>query len=191
VFGETERAELYRSVAEEIVAAIREHLYSEKYERFLRSLLAGDNDELYADNTVDASLFGIFYFDCFDVHDIAVTNTMSAVAEKLKNDGGIARFENDGYMRSGDTGLGNSWFISTLWLAEYYIAKAKVFADLDPAMKLIEWCADRALASGVLSEQFDSVIGKQSSVSPLTWSHSTFVSTVLSFQQKATFLHGA
>ena len=116
---------------------------------------------------------------------------MSAVAEKLKNDGGIARFENDGYMRSGDTGLGNSWFISTLWLAEYYIAKAKVFADLDPAMKLIEWCADRALASGVLSEQFDAVIGKQSSVSPLTWSHSTFVSTVLSFQQKATFLHGA
>jgi len=190
VFGETERAELYRSVADEMVAAIREHLYSEKYERFLRSLLAGDNDELYADNTVDASLFGIFYFGCFDVDDAAVTNTMSAVAEKLKNDGGIARFENDGYMRSGDTGLGNSWFISTLWLAEYYIAKAKVIADLTPAMKLIEWCADRALPSGVLSEQFDSVIGKQSSVSPLTWSHSTFVSTVSSYQRKATLLQG-
>ena len=184
VFGENELSERYRSTAHDLVAAMKAHLYSEKDRRFLRGLLAGDNDELYADNTVDASLFGLFYFGCFDVDDVEVANTMSAVEERLKTDGGIARFENDGYMRSGETGLGNAWFISTLWLSEYYIAKARTLSDLDPAMKLIEWCADRALPSGVLSEQFDPVTGTQSSVSPLTWSHSTFIATVHSYLRK-------
>jgi GH15 family glucan-1,4-alpha-glucosidase len=41
------------------------------------------------------------------------------------------------------------------------------------------------LPSGVLSEQYDPAAEMQMSVSPLTWSHSTYVATVLSYQQKA------
>lgn len=185
VFAEPERVDRYRQTADEIVTAMRSHLYSESERRFLRSLHVGGDDELHPDNTIDASLFGIFYFPCFDASDQIVTNTMRAVEEHLRVDGGIARYENDGYMRTNESSVGNAWFISTLWLAEYYIAKASQHDELEPAMRLIEWCADKALASGVMSEQIDASSGEQASVSPLTWSHSTFVATVLSYQATA------
>jgi oligosaccharide amylase len=185
VFGESDRVDRYRRAANEMVGAMRKHLYTEVDGRFLRSLQTDDRGGLIADNTVDASLFGLFYFDCFPPNDEAVRNTMRAVEEKLSAGGGIGRYEFDGYMRPEDTDAGNAWFICTLWLAEYYIATAESDLDLKSALRLIEWCADRALPSGVLSEQYDPGSGKQMSVSPLTWSHSTFVSTVLSYQKKA------
>ncbi|HVQ56597.1 MAG TPA: glycoside hydrolase family 15 protein, partial [Pyrinomonadaceae bacterium] len=137
------------------------------------------------DPTIDASLFGVFYFGCFDVNDDMVVNTMQAVSKSLAAGGGIARFEEDGYMRGTGPEAGNAWFICTLWMAEYYIAKASRMKELSPALTLIEWVTERALPSGILSEQFDPESGIQVSVSPLTWSHSTFVSTVLSYQSKA------
>ncbi len=184
LFAEYERAERYSSAADLMVEAMREHLYSKQKKRFLRSLRSTGEGQVEPDETVDASLFGIFFFGCFDVHDEIVTNTMAAVEERLAVDGGIARFENDGYMRSSDSITGNAWFICTLWLAEYYIAAAKNRDDLSRAMTLLEWTADRALPSGVLAEQYDPTAGEHVSVSPLTWSHSTFVSTVLSYQTK-------
>jgi GH15 family glucan-1,4-alpha-glucosidase len=171
-----------------MVDAIREHLFSETDGRFLRSLESNDQGKLVPDNTLDASLFGLFYFGCFAADDERVLKTMCAVEEKLAAGGGIGRYEFDGYMRPADTEIGNAWFICTLWLAEFYIAKAKSITDLQPALHLIEWCADRALLSGVLSEQYDPAAAVQVSVSPLTWSHSTFVATVLSYQQKANAL---
>jgi oligosaccharide amylase len=188
IFGETERVDRYHAAANEIVDGMRKYLYSESDGRFLRGLLADDNDGLHPDNTVDASLFGTFYFGCFEVNDELVENTVAAIVSELAVDGGVARFQNDGYMRTSESYTGNAWFICTLWLAEYYIAKANAAADLEPAMKLIQWCVDRALPSGVLSEQFDVASGQQSSVSPLTWSHSTFVSTILKYQRKSASL---
>ncbi len=188
VFGEKDRANRYRNAADSMVAAMREHLYSETDGRFLRSLQSDDHGHLVPDNTVDASLFGLFYFGCFGADDDAVAKTMRAVEEKLAAGGGVGRYEFDGYMRPADTEIGNAWFICTLWLAEYYIAKAGTISDLEPALRLIEWCAERALLSGVLSEQYDPAAAVQTSVSPLTWSHSTFVGTVLSYQQKATLI---
>jgi len=185
VFGETGRAERYKTAADDIVTAMFTHLFDAKDERFLRSLLANETDGMHPDATIDASLFGIFYFGCFNVNSEPVAKTMRAVEDRLGVDGGIARYESDGYMRSSDAGPGNVWFICTLWLAEFYIAKARAAEDLEPAMKLIRWCVDRALPSGVLSEQFDVSNGKQVSVSPLTWSHSTFVSTTMNYQRKA------
>jgi GH15 family glucan-1,4-alpha-glucosidase len=40
------------------------------------------------------------------------------------------------------------------------------------------------LPSGVLAEQVDPLTGEEMSVSPLTWSHSTFVATVMSYLKK-------
>ena len=188
VFGEWARAQRYRKAADEMVVAVREHLYSETDGRFLRSLRSDDDGGTYPDNTVDASLFGLFYFGCFPADNEAVGKTMTAIQKTLAANGGIGRYEFDGYMRPADAEFGNAWFICTLWLAEYYIAKAASMLDLTKAMNLIEWCADRALPSGVLSEQYDPAAGIQTSVSPLTWSHSTFVATVLSYQQKAKLL---
>jgi GH15 family glucan-1,4-alpha-glucosidase len=79
---------------------------------------------------------------------------------------------------------GNPWFICTLWLADYRIAKAKKKEDLKGAQEILEWTVKRALPSGVLAEQVNPLTGEGVSVSPLTWSHSTFVATVINYLNK-------
>jgi oligosaccharide amylase len=187
VFDEPRNAEKYSAAADEIVAAMREHFYSKEHGRFLRGLLANGDDSLTPDSTVDASLFGIFYFGCFDVDDAVVTNTMSAIEKTLVHIGeigGVARFEHDSYMRVSTDTTGNSWIITTLWLAEYIIASANNTAELQKAIEILDWVTQRALPSGVLPEQIDPLTGDPLSVSPLTWSHSSFVATVHSYLRK-------
>ncbi len=187
LFGETPRAEIYEETADKIITGMREHLYSEETGRFLRALHFHNDEHFEADTTVDASLFGTFYFGAFDVDDEMVKNTMRAVEEKLwipNEIGGVARFENDGYMRETEEVTGNPWFICTLWLADYRIAAAKKKEDLKGVIEILEWTAERALPSGVLAEQVNPVSGEPASVSPLTWSHSTFVATVAHYLRK-------
>ena len=69
-------------------------------------------------------------------------------------------------------------------MADYYIASAESEADLKPALKIIEWVVERALPSGVLAEQLDPLTGAHVSVSPLTWSHSTFIATACKYLTK-------
>ena len=187
LFGESERAETYDRAADEIVEGMREHLYSETHKRFLRSLETDGGEGLRPDPTIDASLFGVFYFGAFDVHDPMVENTMKAIEKHLwvgGEIGGIARFENDGYMRISNDFTGNPWFICTLWLAEYRIAVARKKGDLKGVIEILEWAAKNALPSGVMAEQLDPKDGSPVSVSPLTWSHSTFVTTVENYLKK-------
>jgi GH15 family glucan-1,4-alpha-glucosidase len=189
LFGEAERAETYEMRANEMVEAMREHLYSEQLGRFLRSLQFNGDDHFEADTTVDASLFGTFYFGAFEAEDEMVKNTMRAIEEKLwvKGEiGGVARFENDGYMRVSEEFTGNAWFICTLWLAEYRIAIAKERKDLKGVLEILEWTVKNALPSGVLAEQVHPETGEAVSVSPLTWSHSTFVAAVQNYLKKLT-----
>ncbi len=187
LFAENERAEKYEAAANEIVEAMREHLYSDELGRFLRSLQFNNGEQFEIDAGVDASLFGVFYFGAFDAKDKMVKNTMRAVEEKLWIDtkiGGVARFENDGYMRVSEDFTGNAWFICTLWLADYRIAAAKSKKDLKGVIEILEWTAKNTLPSGVLAEQIHPVSGEPVSVSPLTWSHSTFVATVENYLLK-------
>ena len=187
LFGDDKRAELYETTANEIVEAMREHLYSEELGRFLRALQFHGDEHFEADTTIDASLFGAFYFGAFEAENEMVRNTMRAIEENLLVNGeigGIARFENDGYMRISEEFTGNAWFICTLWLAEYRIAMAKKKNDLKGALEILEWAVKNALPSGVLAEQVHPETGAAVSVSPLTWSHSTFVATVQNYLRK-------
>ncbi|MGB7068348.1 MAG: glycoside hydrolase family 15 protein [Pyrinomonadaceae bacterium] len=184
LFAEDDRAASYETASDEIVTAMKEHLYSTELGRFLRALDFSNDDRYEADPTVDASLFAVFYFGCFSPEDPVVVNTMRAVEEHLRVDGGIARFENDGYMRESEEFTGNIWFICSLWLADYYIAAAKTVDDLSNALAILRWTVSRALPSGVLAEQLSPVSGEHISVSPLTWSHSTFVATVMNYLHK-------
>jgi glucoamylase len=185
LFAENEKAEKYQNAADEIVEAMSEHLYSKELGRFIRSMQANGDDSFSADTTIDASIFGTFYFGCYAPDDEKVVNTMKAIEENLAAGGGIARFQNDSYMRVSDQATGNPWFLCTLWLADYYIAAAKTAEDLGRALKIIEWTADHALPSGVLAEQMNPLTGEPVSVSPLTWSHSTFVATIMNYVQKS------
>src|SRR5205085_8232416 len=79
---------------------------------------------------------------------------------------------------------GNPWFICTLWLADYFITRAKTTAELKLALPIFEWTASHSLESGVLAEQVNPYTNEPISVSPLTWSHATVVSTVIKYLEK-------
>lgn len=191
LFAEYESAERYSAAAEEVVAAMREHLYDTELGRFLRSLQSTGRGTFAPDTTVDASLFAVFYLGCISPDDEMVVKTMESIRTHLTVAGGIARFQQDGYMRVSDTIVGNPWFICTLWMADYYIASARSESDLKPAMEIIEWVVERALPSGVLAEQLDPLTGAHVSVSPLTWSHSTFIATACKYLTKLTEVNAA
>lgn len=108
--------------------------------------------------------------------------------------GGMARYERDPYhqVERFDTGRvpGNPWIISTLWYAQWLIERAHTEDELSEAQHLLQWTCDRAALSGVLAEQFDPYSGAHLSVSPLTWSHAAFMTTVLKYLQRHTQLTG-
>lgn len=187
LFGENERASHYQTAADEIVSAMRVHLYSSETEQFFRSLQFYGDEFYEPDASPDASLFGLFYFGAFDAKDETVRNTMRLVEEKLglqTEIGGVARFENDAYMRISEKFTGNAWIICTLWLADYRITVAETKEDLQRVLEILQWTTKRALPSGILAEQINPETGEPVSVSPLTWSHSTFVATVMNYLRK-------
>jgi GH15 family glucan-1,4-alpha-glucosidase len=190
LFGEQELAAKYEETALEVTNGMRTYLYRPELGRFARSITPGNGGGFEIDETVDASLFGIFYFGAFTPDDPIVVDTMRAVRERLsaKTDiGGCARYEGDGYMRVTDDVQrvpGNPWFICTLWLADYRIASARNLEELEQAVEILEWVVERALPSGVLAEQVDPLTGAPVSVSPLTWSHSTVIATVIGYLRK-------
>ena len=65
---------------------------------------------------------------------------------------GCARYQGDVYQRAEDCPKdipGNPWFISTLWLAEYFIDQAENQQQLQATLPYLEWCGNNALPSGV------------------------------------------
>ena len=53
-----------------------------------------------------------------------------------------------------------------------------VTRDLTEALDLVSRVAEQALPSGVLAEQLNAITGEPLSVSPLTWSHATYITTI-------------
>jgi len=150
---------------------------------------SGYEPEFEYDDTLDSSLLGVSAFGLLPVHDERVRQTMDAVSDGLwvrTPVGGMARYEGDAYYRMcEDEGVpGNPWFICTLWLADYHIARAVSVADLTEALPILEWVADRALPSGVLAEQVHPHTNAPLSVSPLTWSHATVVATIQNYLRR-------
>jgi len=140
--------------------------------------------EFEDDAEIDSSLVGIHLFGMLPSEDLRVEQTMQQVERRLAVPGpahGFARYESDAYHRHSDVPPrvpGNPWIISTLWIAQWRIARAIDRDALAEALPMIDWAAERALASGVLPEQVDARDGTPLSVSPLTWSHATVVATI-------------
>ncbi|HEY1011571.1 MAG TPA: glycoside hydrolase family 15 protein, partial [Herpetosiphonaceae bacterium] len=189
-FGELELAKHYRRVAEQLKAAAAEHLWSERLGRYVRMLAPEPGGGYRQDETIDAALMGLFYFGMCGTGDERVAATMAAVRAELwvKTEvGGVARYHNDYYHQvSQDVERvpGNPWFICTLWLAEWEIARAASPEQLAHALEILGWVADHALPSGILAEQVHPHTGAPLSVSPLTWSHATYVATVVEYLDK-------
>ncbi len=186
-FGEDRKAEHYEQAAEQIKRGADAHLWREDLNRFLRHISNEDAGGWEIDETIDASLAGLWMFGMYAPDDKKIVATMQAISDHLwvkTQVGGVARYEGDQYHRVSDDideVPGNPWFISTLWLAEWLAITAKSQADLERSVELVMWASSRALQSGVLAEQVHPYTNEPLSVSPLTWSHATFVSTALQY----------
>ncbi|MDX1763199.1 MAG: glycoside hydrolase family 15 protein [bacterium] len=181
VFGETAAAEKYRKAAAEIRDAASAHLWRPDLNRFCRMLMPQEDGGFEVDGTRDASLWGLFAFGLYRADDPRIVSTMTDLKETLwvkTAVGGLARYEGDYYHRVSQEVPGNPWFICTLWYADYLIDIAQGEDDMKEAIDIIDWVAGHALRSGVLAEQVHPYTGEPLSVSPLTWSHATFVATI-------------
>jgi len=181
VFGEEERAAHYRRAAATIRDAASRHLWRQEVGRFCRMVTRDEQGGLLHDDTPDASLWGLFAFGLYAADDPKVKATMASLRGQLWLDnrvGGMARYAGDPYHRTSSRYPGNPWFICTLWYADYLTGVATNEEELEQAIAILSWVADHALPSGVLAEQVDPESGAPLSVSPLTWSHATYVTSV-------------
>jgi GH15 family glucan-1,4-alpha-glucosidase len=184
LFGEEEQVAKYRQAAEEIKEAALNYLWDEESGHFLRMLTVAKDGTITRDKTLDSSVCALFQFGMLAADDPKVERTLQALEQTLwakTSVGGMARYENDYYYQTThdlSQAQGNPWFICTLWLAQYRIARATTLDELHAALPLLDWARTHSLASGVMAEQVHPFTSEPLSVSPLTWSHAEYVLTV-------------
>ena len=193
LFHDTFLAKKYDKVADQMKEGLNRHLYHPGLKRYARSgFRKGKGYEL--DEVIDVSLLGLATLGALPPNDPWMVETMKAIRQQLwlkTPVEGCARYQADIYQLADDSpkGIpGNPWFISTLWLGEYFITRAENLKELHEALPYLEWCGQNALSSGVLAEQVHPVNGSPLSVSPLTWSHSALVWTVIQYTEKFNLL---
>jgi GH15 family glucan-1,4-alpha-glucosidase len=151
-------------------------LFNDESGYYRKSLLMLADNHLEFNDTLDVSSgYGMLLAGILDDRS---DETFSVLEKKMFNSspsGGIPRYEHDEYFLSKDKYLGNPWIVCSLWMAQYYINKQQ----LNKAQELLDWTMSHSSKSGMWSEQIDPEDGRQIGVSPLVWSHSTFIDTVL------------
>lgn len=197
LFSNNDRLNKYRERAGQIKEGIEKHLYSPSLGRFVRGLVWDDAGGYFRqDTTLESSVAGLFLFNVFPANDPRLLVSMKSIEQGLRvktGIGGLARYTGDYYFqRSGDTDKipGNPWFICTLWLAQWYIAKASSVKDLAAAKEILRWAAAHTLETGIMAEQLHPESGEPLSVAPLTWSHATFITAVVEYLNKYALLTG-
>ncbi len=190
-FGEQEKADYYLKSAAEIRDAASVHLWRKDLNRFCRMVYRDDNGDLKVDAIRDSSLWGLFAFGMYSADDPRIVSTMSDLKNVLwikDGVGGMARYEDDYYYQVDKRLPGNPWFLCTLWLADFLVETAVDEEGIAKAIEVVQWVVKHALPSGVLAEQVHPYTGVPLSVSPLTWSHATFVATVQRILRRLTVL---
>lgn len=175
---DSERSVKWRSVADDIQVAAHKHLYNTERSSFYKGVTHRDG-ELQKDGTIDvSSIFGSFIFGLFSGNGTELSTSVETAVELFgMNNGakGLPRFENDDYRRVDPNITGNVWFVTSLWLAQYYIELDRN----DDALAIIRWVRDNSQYGIMLAEQVDPTSGEAIAPAPLTWSHAEYVSTLL------------
>lgn len=169
----------WRSVANDIADAARKQLYNPERRYFYKGILVRKDGTIEKNDTVDSSsVFGAFMFGLFPFESDEIQESIKTLHEALyvnEQSLGVPRYENDNYHRVDPNHIGNPWFITTLWLAQYYMEVGK----MEEGLKYFEWVQNKMMSSGVLSEQLHPFNDSFMSVAPLAWSQAEFVSTLL------------
>jgi GH15 family glucan-1,4-alpha-glucosidase len=190
-FGDHDRSQLYREAADKMKFACLKFLWNPQLKRFARMATPLTTGGYRLDMTSDSANYALFAFGAFNASDDIIEDEMKGLWDRLwvkTSVGGCSRYERDYYHQverdNTDAVPGNPWVICTLWQAQHRIEHARTVEELQEALPLIEWAQRRAEKSGVLAEQFNPYSGDPISVSPLTWSHATFVIAVMEYLRK-------
>jgi GH15 family glucan-1,4-alpha-glucosidase len=196
-FGDTSLELRFRGAADEIRAAMIENLWDEASGRFLRMLVpahAGSKRPEIRDATPDASLFGLHFLGIFDTDDPKLVQTLASIEQALTvrtSVGGLARYSGDYYHAVTDdwgTVPGNPWFIGQSWIARWRMAQARTADELQDALEPLQWMARYATEANLLPEQVHPFTAEPLAVTPLTWSHASFVSAVHDYLDRSAAL---
>lgn len=180
--GKEEEAAKFYAEAEVVRKALLSLLWDEDGKYFFKLI----GDEMKKDVNIDASSFyGPFRFGILSPDDPRMKEAFRVANERLRRGTkyGVARYEGDQYCKVGEESTGNPWFLTTLWFLQYRIAIANSKGDLENIALEIEQLTKLA-KSGMLSEQLNPINGEPLSATPLTWSHSEFVRTILEYDTK-------
>ncbi len=177
VFEYPDDAVSWRSAAERILGGC-DVFYDPERKTLRKGFLSKPDEGLKFDNTLDvSSLYGVMMYG-YHTNSDHLKESVSAVETIMLDkspSGGCPRYEHDHYFASKPAYLGNPWYVTTLWMAQYYVR----IGDADKARSIMAWTMDHALPSGALSEQVNPTNGSILSVTPLVWSHAEFINTAL------------
>ncbi len=186
LLGKIKSERIYLNAAEQVKAGIMKNLYDPEEGVFYKSI-NWVGEEMVPDKTIDtSSWYGLLNFGVLDPKDDKLLSMYKIAKEKLTcptASGGIWRYENDRYYSQSED-QSNPWLITTLWSAQYLIDLAQNESDLTEVKNTLEWVVSHASSAGTLSEQLDPSTGWQLGATPLIWSHSEFVSTVIKYLDK-------
>jgi GH15 family glucan-1,4-alpha-glucosidase len=181
LFEKENDEKLFKKTAEKMREAIIQHLYNKDLKMFVKLLNTKNGTTTY-DMTIDmSSIYAIYTYGVLDIFDPIVTECIKTIEEKLRirtGIDGVPRYQGDRYYLQVE-GVPNPWYITTMWLAQYYAITAKHVNDLDVVSYWLNWAVTHSPLSGVLSEQLHPFTGEQLSATPLTWSHAEYVRTVI------------
>lgn len=169
----------WRSAADDIHAAAKQRLFNTDRQAFYKGIHMSKDGNISEDSVIDmSSLYGAFMYGLFPVDSEETVKAVDTVEHLMMSKSappGYPRYENDTYRRSDEQSLGNVWFVTSLWMAQYYLETNRH----EEAKKIIDWARDSMWPTGVLSEQVDPVSGEEISVAPLAWSQAEYLSTLL------------
>lgn len=167
----------WRSASDDIYDSAHKHLFNRDRGYFYKGIRSGE-DGLQRDDTIDISaFFGAYMFGLFPLESDEIKAAFTTIKSTFMSGGqiGLPRYENDNYHRGPETGLGNYWFISSLWIAQY----ALEIGDNALRDQILTWLHDRSDDSLMLAEQLNPQTLAPLSVSPLVWSHAEYMATQL------------
>jgi GH15 family glucan-1,4-alpha-glucosidase len=157
-------------------------LFDEERKLLIKGILLQKDGTIEKDKTLDISnLYGVFTFD-FPINFIQIKDTVTAIEKILLDQspsGGSPRYEHDNYFASDPPFMGNPWFVTTLWMSQYYMRNGSI----EKARGYIDWTRKHSYTSGALAEQINPTSGESVSVAPLVWSHAELINSILDLDQ--------
>jgi len=178
----------YHLAAQQVRTGILEHMVDPADGHFVRRLDVDADGRRTSDPTWDASTLFLALYGVVDAGDPQFENHLRGLRKALEVTGpvgGLARYSDDYYFRTSHNSPGNPWIITTMWMAQCQIARAKRKADLDEPREWLHWALRLATDTHILAEQYDPASTEPLSVSPLTWSHAEFLKTALDWVDRA------